>query len=105
MLNVGCTVQFVSSLMITENKRQILLYPKTEPNVINPKQAGEGGVRPLYFLPWHFNFFYVLPRPLPPTTNGKHRLRTPQRDSYNIKSYLRNSMEKVIIWPKTKKDF
>ena len=50
MLNVGCTVQFVSSLMITENKRQILLYPKTEPNVINPKQAGEGGGAPPLFF-------------------------------------------------------
>ena len=44
MLNVGCTVQYDSSIMITENKRQILFYPKTEPNVINPKQAP-----PLFF--------------------------------------------------------
>ena len=77
MLNVGCTVQFDSSIMITENKRQILLYPNTEPNVINPKQAP-----PLFFA--LALWFFIRPPPQPPTVYTIHRLRTPQRDNYNI---------------------
>ena len=106
MLNVGCTVQFVSSLMITENKRQILLYPKTEPNVINPKQAGEGGGgAPSIFCLGTLIFFtfFPAPSPQPPTVNIDWE---PPREIVTILSLISvTAWKKWLFGQKQKKIF